>query len=244
METAVASSTEAQEFVRELRLLSGNLRAEYAAEREAHPIAHRNIVPLVQKDEPWSISRRLALAAGIALCACLGAIAIGTVQAWRDGTLAKRFSRRWRRPTVASNQALQTPVEGTSVDGLGPWKKSQLRRRAGRRKNWRQSPPSRLRPSISRRGSWPRRGRPRVRSRSTTSGAKRSSRSIPRATERSRRTRSWPRLDNPLSTFSIDVDTASYSNVRRFIEDGSLPAEGRGARRGDDQLFRLRLPAA
>jgi len=28
---------------------------------------------------------------------------------------------------------------------------------------------------------------------------------------------------NPLSTFSIDVDTASYSNVRRFINDGSLP---------------------
>ena len=29
--------------------------------------------------------------------------------------------------------------------------------------------------------------------------------------------------DNPLSTFSIDVDTASYANVRRFIEGGSLP---------------------
>jgi Ca-activated chloride channel homolog len=28
---------------------------------------------------------------------------------------------------------------------------------------------------------------------------------------------------NPLSTFSIDVDTASYSNVRRFLNDGSLP---------------------
>jgi Ca-activated chloride channel family protein len=28
---------------------------------------------------------------------------------------------------------------------------------------------------------------------------------------------------NPLSTFSIDVDTASYSNIRRFIESGSLP---------------------
>jgi len=28
---------------------------------------------------------------------------------------------------------------------------------------------------------------------------------------------------NPLSTFSIDVDTASYSNVRRFLEQGSLP---------------------
>jgi len=28
---------------------------------------------------------------------------------------------------------------------------------------------------------------------------------------------------NPLSTFSIDVDTASYSNVRRFLNQGSLP---------------------
>ena len=28
---------------------------------------------------------------------------------------------------------------------------------------------------------------------------------------------------NPLSTFSIDVDAASYSNVRRFINDGRLP---------------------
>jgi Ca-activated chloride channel family protein len=27
----------------------------------------------------------------------------------------------------------------------------------------------------------------------------------------------------PLSTFSIDVDTASYSNVRRFLDDGWLP---------------------
>lgn len=27
----------------------------------------------------------------------------------------------------------------------------------------------------------------------------------------------------PLSTFSIDVDTASYSNVRRYIKDGNLP---------------------
>jgi Ca-activated chloride channel family protein len=30
-------------------------------------------------------------------------------------------------------------------------------------------------------------------------------------------------IDNPLSTFSIDVDTASYANVRRFIANGRLP---------------------
>lgn len=30
-------------------------------------------------------------------------------------------------------------------------------------------------------------------------------------------------VQNPLSTFSIDVDTASYSNMRRFLDSGSLP---------------------
>lgn len=30
-------------------------------------------------------------------------------------------------------------------------------------------------------------------------------------------------LQHPLSTFSIDVDTASYANVRRFLTGGSLP---------------------
>ncbi|WP_345954508.1 von Willebrand factor type A domain-containing protein [Mucilaginibacter sp. PAMB04168] len=29
--------------------------------------------------------------------------------------------------------------------------------------------------------------------------------------------------DNPLSTFSVDVDAASYSNIRRFINNGQLP---------------------
>lgn len=32
-------------------------------------------------------------------------------------------------------------------------------------------------------------------------------------------------LSNPLSTFSIDVDTASYSNIRRFINASQLPPQ-------------------
>ena len=32
--------------------------------------------------------------------------------------------------------------------------------------------------------------------------------------------------DQPLSTFSIDVDTASYSNLRRMLNQGQLPPEG------------------
>jgi len=31
---------------------------------------------------------------------------------------------------------------------------------------------------------------------------------------------------DPLSTFSVDVDTASYANVRRFLVDGELPPAG------------------
>ncbi len=31
---------------------------------------------------------------------------------------------------------------------------------------------------------------------------------------------------SPLSTFSVDVDTASYSNVRRFLREGSMPPAG------------------
>jgi Ca-activated chloride channel homolog len=33
-------------------------------------------------------------------------------------------------------------------------------------------------------------------------------------------------LQNPLSTFSIDVDEAAYSNIRRFLENGSIPPAG------------------
>lgn len=33
-------------------------------------------------------------------------------------------------------------------------------------------------------------------------------------------------LNDPLSTFSIDVDTASYSNVRRLLTSGALPPPG------------------
>ena len=46
----------------------------------------------------------------------------------------------------------------------------------------------------------------------------------------------------PLSTFSIDVDTASYANVRRCsCSEQAAAAAGRGADRGDDQLLPLRL---
>jgi Ca-activated chloride channel family protein len=36
----------------------------------------------------------------------------------------------------------------------------------------------------------------------------------------------WMLNQTPLSTFSIDVDNASYSNVRRFLNYNELPDKG------------------
>lgn len=58
---------------------------------------------------------------------------------------------------------------------------------------------------------------------------------LPAGAERDFNTESYDHIDEngfvavqnePLSTFSIDVDTASYANVRRFLESGTLPPAG------------------
>ena len=68
--------------------------------------------------------------------------------------------------------------------------------------------------------------------------------STPKPTIKLRKTGFTTAKDNPLSTFSIDVDTASYSNVRRFLQDDRASAFRSSAHRGDDQLFLLRLSGA
>ena len=47
---------------------------------------------------------------------------------------------------------------------------------------------------------------------------------------------------DPLSTFSVDVDTASYANVRRFLNEGRLPEAG--AVRIEELVNYFRLPYA
>ena len=48
-------------------------------------------------------------------------------------------------------------------------------------------------------------------------------RPTPNNTTESLITPSVPPAEQPLSTFAIDVDTASYANVRRFLNEGRLP---------------------
>lgn len=49
--------------------------------------------------------------------------------------------------------------------------------------------------------------------------------------------------DEPLSTFSIDVDAASYSNVRRFLNQGQLPPSGAVRIEEMVNYFRYNYPA-
>ncbi|WP_243457233.1 vWA domain-containing protein [Parasphingorhabdus cellanae] len=50
-------------------------------------------------------------------------------------------------------------------------------------------------------------------------------------------------VDEPVSTFAVDVDTGSYSNVRRFLKDGKMPPEA--AVRTEEMInyFRYDYPA-
>ena len=213
LETAIAASPEAQEFVREVRLLSGNLRSAYAAEREHDAVATGNIVPLDQKDEPWSISRRLALAASLAILAVIGAIAIGTVK-----RVAVSNSPAFN---VASNEAttvnpsFQTPVEGIDQLSAPPPPPPMMT-----------DPPAAADSAKGLIGAAPPAAFARRASGDLALDNFRREAQSPFNTARYGTIEENPFLaaaTNPLSTFSIDVDTASYANVRRFLQSNLLP---------------------
>ncbi|MGI8889868.1 MAG: YfbK domain-containing protein [Chthoniobacterales bacterium] len=247
MKTAVAASAAAQDFVRELRLLTGNLRAEYEAERDTHPLGHENIVLLGQKDDPWSVSRRLALAATITVCACLGALVVATVQ---RGGLGNRGQAGCVAggPVTRSDSPASNVVEGidepesaepaagsvTTILQVPPPPPAMA-------KDWAKAATGAISPSS---GQSPGEARVAV-ARSSADKLMLEASAPPLVsapagqdqfsvrqepsqfnTARYGNIEENPFLtatSNPLSTFSIDVDTASYSNIRRFLENGSLP---------------------
>jgi Ca-activated chloride channel homolog len=231
---AVAASPEAQDFVREMRLLSGNLRAEYAAERDSHVIMHNNVVPLEAKEQPWSMSRRLALAASIALFACLGVLAIGRLQRSRVVGLAESNG-----PAVASTNGLQSPVDVIITEvppksAAPPEEEPPPPAEPKATTEFRDfaivasSDPSAAAAVGLQNKLMARQAPAAARSAGAAGGLDKKGEMYRQdfKTARYGNIEENPFLattSNPLSTFSIDVDTASYSNIRRFIENGSLP---------------------
>jgi Ca-activated chloride channel family protein len=253
MAEAVAASPEAQSFVTETQQFARVLRAEYEADRQAPSADAAARRPyLVRMEEERRESSRFqwgSLAAALAIFAVLGALAISTIQR-ETGRLEKRITDKPKRSSAVNLPARakepETTVEaepGPSVEmdvaqqpvapatTLAPTTTYALREEkqkpaldaaAGKYGGLALNPNAPPPPM------------PRSYSNSNHKSAtgelvepeppSRYRQDFDTATyDRVEENPFLPAASNPLSTFSIDVDTASYSNVRRFINSGSLP---------------------
>src|SRR5437762_4428413 len=214
----IADSPEAQRVVDETRELASALKNEFAVGLEKETAVPANLIDI--RDDPWfwSIARPLAIAAMIAICALVASVAVVSL----------------RRPHFQDEQRINIPA----AEEVGP--NPQANEVEGQMELAAETPAA---PTANA----PLAGGFVLEKRALKSAAKVASydSSAARALiDRADRyggirapngefnTAAYDHIvenpfldakDNPLSTFSIDVDTASYSNVRRFINEGSLP---------------------
>ncbi|HYY35167.1 MAG TPA: VWA domain-containing protein [Candidatus Binatia bacterium] len=220
MARAVAESPEAQRFVDEIRELAAALKNEFAGELKTERAEPASLIDI--RDDPWfwSIARPLAIAAVLALLAIVSGVAV--------------FSLRHENVRVAQTEAIRLPA----VQPKPPEVEGELQMPMEAPPPPATTPSSRL-PLATAPLKMAKQAAGKVRAfqsslaqaPSYAAGDAERLREI-RAPNGHFNTASYdhigenPFLDakgNPLSTFSIDVDTASYSNVRRFINEGSLP---------------------
>ncbi len=249
MAAAVAASPEAQNLVAETQQFARRLRTEYEADRQQpnlNPAAAEEKRPYVMRmEEQRRVSSRYqwgSLAAALVIFAVLAAVAITTIQR-ESGTLSKRIADN-PKPAGPKESVSETTVEaepGPSADiyiaqqpvephaTTAPSAPSDLREEkqsvardvaaAGKTRGLALNPPAPPPPMPMTRAYTMGGGE--------TTGAEPPSRyrqDFNTATyDRVEENPFLPAASNPLSTFSIDVDTASYSNARRFINSGSLP---------------------
>ena len=220
---AVAESAEAQRLVDEIRGLASKLKNEFAGELEketpalagsrrgafqgAHGIGGSSLIDI--RDDPWFwlIARPLAIAAVLALLVVLSGVAVFSL---RHGNVRVAESKGIALPARTNPDIVegefQLPTEAASpavTPSLGlPFAAS----------------PAKMARHAATKVSPPNRGIEGFRGIHEPSGEFNTA-----AYDHIVENPFLAAKDNPLSTFSIDVDTASYSNVRRFINEGSLP---------------------
>jgi Ca-activated chloride channel homolog len=235
MEQAVASSPEAQQFVAETQQLSRLLKSEYSADQQMLPERSPNIIRMEEQRRLWS-TQWGSLAAALAIFAVVGAFAVSAI--WRyHGTIAQNLGNE--------ELTIVEAVPGETVDthsATTPGQQNYLAMQPA-------APPPgetlELRKELqAASGGLTSRNLAAITRPAPLSGVGHDSGTLgeprPESSESdlSGRYRQdfdtatydhisenpfLPAATNPLSTFSIDVDTASYSNIRRFINSGSLP---------------------
>ena len=244
MAQAVASSPEAQSFVAETQQLARMLRAEYEAERVSAPKPGASAASRPYPDGDSRQQRESSrfqwgsLAAAVAIFAVLGGLAFSTIQR-ETARMEKQIADSPKPPS----EAAKPPVEaepGPSVDmyvaqqpaepqatvapATAPEflekKESASSVTAGKYAGLGTTKPAPAAPP------------PAVRPFAKLAPGELAETEMPSRYRQDFNTATYDKVEenpflpaatNPLSTFSIDVDTASYSNVRRFINNGSLP---------------------
>jgi Ca-activated chloride channel homolog len=210
----VATSPEAQRVVDETRELARALKNEFAAElnEKAKPSPNLNDI----RDDPWfwGIGRPLAIAAVLAVAAVIAGISISPLGEKREVAYSPVGLPPAKPADVQAELSLNEPAEKRALPAAPP--PSTFSAATGGLARTKSAIAGFAQLAIAPAQEFDRSDRY----------------SDIRAPKGEFNTAAYdhilenPFLDaksNPLSTFSIDVDTASYSNIRRFINEGSLP---------------------
>jgi Ca-activated chloride channel homolog len=243
MAEAVAASPEAQSIVTETQQVARLLRAEYEADRQQPPARSQTIVRMEEQRSSWSRYQWGSLAAALAIFAVLAAVAITTIQR-ESRTLSKRIADNPKpagpqkeslpeatveavpEPSVEMEVAQEptTPQATTAPSTTDEFREEKQRpaldAAAGKYGGLALNPSAPAPMPMKRAYNY------------VSGGGETTEAEPPSRYRQDFNTATYdkveenpflPAASNPLSTFSIDVDTASYSNVRRFINSGSLP---------------------
>jgi Ca-activated chloride channel homolog len=242
MAQAIADSPEAQAYVAETQQFARLLRAEYEADRQ--PPAARSPLVVRMEEERRASSRYQwgSLAAALAIFGVIAAVAITTIQrevgkvannpnaAPQKQNLPSAPVEAIPEPTIEMDVAQEPPPAPSTVPEFVEEKQNAGRdmAAAGRNKSLALNPSAP--PPMPMTKPAPRMA---TNAYGYSSGSGETKEAEPPSRYRQDfNTATYDKVEenpflmaasNPLSTFSIDVDTASYSNVRRFINSGSLP---------------------
>ena len=234
MARELAESPDARRFVDETRELASALKNEFSAELQNEATPPANLIDI--RDDPWfwSTARRLALAAAIVVAAIIA----GVVFPNRETEIERVVVTGSEIPTAeevgpdpVEAEVNETAPASPVVTQNSPAASMQFEVRNGRRSQnvakKAAKPLTQFRAAIAATPSGPMvsgGAEGRIEDSDRYAGIREQSGEFNTAAYD--HIVENPFLDaksNPLSTFSIDVDTASYSNVRRFINAGSLP---------------------
>jgi Ca-activated chloride channel family protein len=241
MEQAVSSSAEAQSFVAKTQQLARLLKSEYAADQHFPPERSPNIGRMEEQRRLWSSTQWGSLAAALAIFAVLGALAVSTIRReW--GNIAQRIPSPRNENSTIVEAIPEAPVQTVEIQPAAtPAQQNYLAMQPAAPPNT--TPEFHLNERTSAdAGAYHEKRNlagvgkvkefvPALARMMKPMGALSES-ELPSRYRQDFDTATYDHVSenpflqaasNPLSTFSIDVDTASYSNVRRFINSGSLP---------------------